>query len=388
MKKFLSIALISAFIMTSFNTAVAATKDDNPFKLNCKSGLVMEFNTGKIVYEYNSHEKLAPASVTKVMTMLLTMEAVDSGNIKLDDKVTASAKAKSMGGSTMYLETGEVRTVEDLLKGVSIESANDAAVALGEFLGGSEEEFVKKMNERAKQLGMNDTNFVNCYGFYDPNHYTSANDIAIMSRELLKHPKILDYSKTWMETISEGRKEPITLVNRNKMVGKYGYNGCDGLKTGFVKEAMYCISATAKRGDMRFISVILGAPSWKERNEQAGKLLDYGFAKYESVKVINKGETLNEIAIPKAKPEKVKVAAKDDLSVVFEKGSKVKPEKKLELSDKINLPLKKGDKIGTVKAVEGDKVYGQTDAIVTEDVKKITVFDSVKKSFRLWLNVR
>jgi serine-type D-Ala-D-Ala carboxypeptidase (penicillin-binding protein 5/6) len=386
MKKILTSILVTAFMLTSVTSVSAAAKNNDPFKLNCRSAIVIEFNTGKVVYEYKSHDKFAPASVTKVMTMLLTMEAVGKGTIKLDDKVTISARAKSMGGSTMYLETGEIRTVEELMKGVAVESANDAALALAEYIGGTEDEFVKKMNARAKELGMNDTNFVNSYGFHDPNHYTSANDISIMSKELLKYKKILEYTTIWMETITEGRKEPFTLVNRNKMLK--AYNGCDGLKTGFTKEAMYCISSTAKRGEMRFISVIMGAPSVKERNEMAAKLLDYGFAKYDSTKLINKDEVLNEIALPKAKPELVKVKAKDDLSIVFEKGSKINAEKKLEISQDIKLPLKKGDKIGVIKAVEGTKVYGQVDAVVDQDVSKISIFDTVKKSFKMWLNIK
>jgi D-alanyl-D-alanine carboxypeptidase (penicillin-binding protein 5/6) len=387
MKKFLSLALMTIFVLISSTTAFAAgTKKEDNLKLNCKAGLVMEFNTGKIVYEFNSHEKLPPASVTKIMTMLLTMEAVDSGKIKLSDKVTISARSKSMGGSTMYLETGELRTVEELLKGVAIESANDAAIALAEYIGGTEEAFVDKMNERAKELGMKDTHFVNSYGFHDPNHYTSAHDIAIMSRELLKHSRILNYTTIWMETISEGRKEPFTLVNRNKMIK--AYDGCDGLKTGYTKEAMYCISATAKKGDMRFISVIIGAPSWKERNEMAARLLDYGFSKYESVKVVKKGEVIDEIALPKAKPEKVKVTAKDDLSVIFERGNKAKIDKKVEIFKDVKLPLKKGDNVGIIKAVEGDKVYGKVDLIVEQDVNRINLSDTVKMSFKLWLKMK
>lgn len=386
MKKFLTSILITTFMFISFTSVSAATKKNDPFQLNCRSAIVIEFNTGKVVYEYKSHDKYAPASVTKVMTMLLTMEAVEKGTIKLDDKVTVSARAKSMGGSTMYLETGEIRTVEELVKGVAVESANDAALALAEYIGGTEDEFVKKMNARAKELGMNDTNFVNSYGFHDPNHFTSAYDISIMSKELLKHKKILEYTTIWMETITEGRKEPFTLVNRNKMLK--AYNGCDGLKTGYTKEAMYCISSTAKRGEMRFISVIMGAQSVKERNEMAAKLLDYGFAKYDSIKLISKDEVINEIALPKAKPELVKVKAKDDLSVVFEKGNKINAEKKLEISQDIKLPIKKGDKIGVIKAVEGTKVYGQVDAVVDQDINKISIFDTVKKSFKMWLNIK
>jgi D-alanyl-D-alanine carboxypeptidase (penicillin-binding protein 5/6) len=385
MKRYLSLILISILIcLTPVN--VNAYINPDVFNLNCKSALLMEFSTGKIIYENNSHEKLAPASVTKVMTMLLAMEAVDSGKVKLSDKATISPRAKSMGGSTMYLETGEMRSVEDLIKGVSIESANDAAVALGEFIGGTEESFVQMMNQRAKQLGMNDTNFMNCMGFYDPNHYTSAYDVAIMSRELLKHSKILNYTTIWMETISEGRKEPFTLTNRNKMIKSYP--GCDGLKTGFITESKYCISSTAKRGDIRFVSVIMGAPSWKERNEMAGKLLDFGFAKYESKKLVNKGEIVGEIKLPRSNPEKINALAKEDLSVVFEKGNKMNIEKRLEMKKDLKLPLKKGDVIGIIKAVEGDKVYNQIEVVTDSDARKISLLDSIGKGLKSWLKIK
>lgn len=386
MKKYAALFLLMILIIIPYKDAYG--KDINPaqFNLDCKSSLLMEYSTGNIIYENNAHEKLPPASVTKIMTMLLAMEAVDNGQVKLSDKATISARAKSMGGSTMYLETGELRTVEELIKGVAIESANDAAVALGEYIGGSEEGFIQKMNERARELGMKDTNFVNCTGFFDPNHYTSAYDIGIMSRELLKHSKILDYTTIWMETVSEGRKEPFTLVNRNKMIKSYP--GCDGLKTGYITESKYCISSTARRGDIRFISVIMGAPSWKERNEMAGKLLDYGFSKFDSIKLAKKGEVVEEIKLPKCKPDSVKVLAKEDLDVVFEKGSKGNIEKRVQINDNLKLPLKKGDSIGFIEAVDGDKVLNKIDVVADSDIKKINFFDSIGKVFKSWLRVK
>lgn len=386
MKKHLALLLLTILIIIPFKNTNAKTLNPTGFKLDCKSALLMEYSTGNIIYENNSHEKLPPASVTKVMTMLLAMEAVDNGQVKLNDKVTISARAKSMGGSTMYLETGEIRTVEELIKGVAIESANDAAVALGEYIGGSEVAFIQRMNERARELEMKDTNFTNCTGFYDSNHYTSAYDIAIMSRELLKHSKILDYTTIWMETISEGREEPFTLVNRNKMIK--AYPGCDGLKTGYITESKYCISSTAKRGDIRFISVIMGAPSWKERNEMAGKLLDYGFSKFESIKLAKKGEIIEEIVLPKCKPDSVKILAKEDLNVIYEKGNKGNIERKVQINNNLKLPLKKGDTIGTIDAVDGNKLLNRIDVVVDSDIKKINLLDSIGKAFKSWLKVK
>ena len=225
------------------------------FEPQAKSVILLEPNSGKVIYEKNSDEQFAPASVTKIMTMLLAMEALDDGRITLQDKIVCSEKVKSMGGSSMILDTGEVRTVEEILKGIAIASGNDAAVAMAEFLEGSEEAFAVKMNERAKELGMTNTHFENATGLSASGHLSTARDISIMSRELLKHPIILKYSSIYMETISEGRKTPIELVNHNKLVRFY--KGCDGLKTGFTQEAMYCISATSTRDNVRMLAVII-----------------------------------------------------------------------------------------------------------------------------------
>lgn len=390
MKKYLVSIITTIFIISCTNLSTFAvpekSKDNSEIvKVNFKSALLMEENSGKILYEYNPHEKLSPASVTKIMTMLLTMEDIDSGKIKLSDKVTVSARAHSIGGTTMCLQTGEVRTVEELLKGIAMQSANDGAVAMAEFIGGTEENFIKRMNDRAKELGMKDTNFVNPMGFYDPNHHTSAYDIAIMSRELLKHKQILKYSSKWMETISEGRKAPIDLVNTNKLTR--AYSGCDGLKTGYTSEAKYCISATALRGNVRFIAVIMAAPTSKERNAAASKLLSYGFAKYESKKIINKNEALGELIMPKSKPIKVKIMAKDDFNIIIEKGSKVNVQKKLELNNNLKLPIRAGETVGFYKAYEGNNVLGEVPVVIDKDIVKTTLLDTLKKSFKLWFNI-
>ncbi|KMT21368.1 D-alanyl-D-alanine carboxypeptidase family protein [Clostridium cylindrosporum] len=402
MKRGISSLLVALFLCFSMAPTVTANvgpstkeikeKTENKgsssgnFNLDCNSAILMEPNSGKVIYEHNANEKFSPASVTKVMTMLLTMEGAHKGKFKLSDKVTISEKAMSMGGSTMFLEVGEVRTVEDLLKGIAVESANDAAVALAEFIGGTEDEFASMMNKKAKELGMKNSNFVNSYGFYNKDHYTTAYDIALMSRELLSYPKILDYTKIWMETITEGRKEPFTLTNRNKMIRHY--NGCDGLKTGYIKEAMFCISATAKRGDTRMLSVIMGAPSWKERNAQAGQLLDYGFSKFSSQKIVNKGDVVKEVKIPRGKPESVKVVAKNDLVAVMEKGNKSKIEKVIEIDQNLKLPLKKGDKIGKVTATSGSEKYGSVDLILDCNIEKTGYFDTLKGSLKIWLNIK
>lgn len=387
MKKLISSSLAAIMSLAlSINVFAAPALENDVLKLNCKSAYLVENDTGKVVYEYNAHEKLPPASVTKIMTMLLTMEAVDSQKINLTDKVTCSERSKAMGGSTMFLDAGEIRTVEELLKGVSVESANDAAVALSEYVSGTEEAFVEKMNERAKELGMNDTHFANCTGLDSEGHYSSAYDIAIMSRELLKHQKILEYTTIWMETISEGRQKEFTLVNRNKMIKSY--NGCDGLKTGFTEKSKYCISSTAKRNNIRFISVIMGAPSWKERNEMAGRLLDYGFAKYESVNVIKKGDVLGEIEIPKSKPEKVNAVAKEDLNIIVEKGKKTDIKTEIDINKNLKLPINKDDVVGKVKAIDGNTVCGEANIVAENDIKKMNFGDIFDKQFSRWINVK
>ena len=245
------------------------------FSIQSKSAILLEADTGTILYEKNSHEQLRPASVTKVMTLLLIMEAIDSGKISLDDMVGCSERARKMGGSQIWLNETEELSVNDMLKAICVVSANDCCVAMSEFIAGSEEMFVDMMNKRAKELGMNDTNFANCHGLDTDNHLTSAHDIGVMSRELIKHEKILEYSSIWMDSLRDGKSE---LVNTNKLIRFY--DGANGLKTGSTSLAKYNLSATAKRNDMQLIGVVMCAPTSAERFEDAKKLLDYGFANF------------------------------------------------------------------------------------------------------------
>lgn len=345
------------------------------FEPDARSALLIEPTTGKVLYEKNSKEKFAPASVTKIMTMLLAMEAIDSGKVKLSDKIVCSEKVKSMGGSSMILDTGEVRTVEEILKGIAIASGNDAAVAMAEFLEGSEEAFVVKMNEKAKALGMNDTNFRNCTGLSADGHLSTANDIALMSRELLKHPTILKYSSIYMETISDGRKSPIELVNHNKLVRFY--KGCDGLKTGFTQEAMYCISATAVRNDVRMLAVIMGAPSYKQRNADASKLMDYGFAKFESKNIIARDSEVEKVALDK-KGEKFYIArAKDDVKVTLERGTEDQVTKKVTIDPNLK-GFKEGDIVGYCEVFVGDNLVKKIDLYSDREVKQSQFLNNLK----------
>ncbi len=348
------------------------------FEPQAKSVILIEPNSGKVIYEKNSHEKFAPASVTKIMTMLLAMEAIDSGRISLTDKIVCSEKVKSMGGSSMILDTGEVRTVEEILKGIAIASGNDAAVAMAEFLEGSEEAFAIKMNEKAKELGMNDTNFKNCTGLSADGHMTTASDISKMSMALLKHPTILKYSSIYMETISEGRNTPIELVNHNKLVRFY--KGCDGLKTGFTQEAMYCISATALRDGVRMLAVIMGAPSYKQRNADASKLMDFGFAKYQSKKLVAKDEEVEKVPLNKSGDKFYIAKAKDDLQIIFEKGTTGDITKKLSINPDIK-KIKAGDVIGSCEYYMGDNSVGKVELYSDRDIKQSQILNNIKDMF-------
>ena len=277
MKRVAIFILITMVFLIFTDTKVYAEE----IRIESKSAVLLDAASGKILFEKNKDDRLAPASITKIMTLLLTMEALESGKIHLDDQVTISENASSMGGTQLYLEPGEIRRVEDLLIGVAVESANDAATALGEYIGGSNESFVKMMNDRAKELGMMNTQFKNANGLTEEGHYTTAYDVALMSKELVKYPEIHKYLTMWMVDVTVGKNNDRvrTLANTNKLLRTY--NGLDGIKTGFTSEAKHCLSATAKRNNLRLISVILAADSSKLRFEEAAKLLDYGFSTYE-----------------------------------------------------------------------------------------------------------
>lgn len=372
--------IFSLFISTSPKAAILG--ENNPkgtetsgINVDAKSALLLEPTTGKVIYDKNSHEKFAPASVTKIMTMLITMEKIDSKKIKLSDKVTVSENAKKMGGSSMILETGEVRTVEELLKGIAIASGNDAAVAISEYLGGSQENFVNMMNVRAKELGMKDTHFMNCTGLSANDHYSSAYDIGIMSQELLKHTQILKYSGTYMETISEGRKTPIGLVNHNKLVRFY--KGCDGLKTGFTDEAKYCISATAVKDGVRVIAVIMGAPTYKVRNRDAGELMTYGFSKFESKKIVEKDNPIEKVNLNKKGDKFFLAKAHEDLSLIVEKGNNIKVDHKCTYFENKH-GFKKDSKIGFCEFYQDGRLCGKVELYCDRDVKKEGIFEHFK----------
>lgn len=367
MKKALSFLL--AFLLVALSVSILpfpSSAEKYSLNLDAKSAILMDAATGAVLYEQNADAALPPASVTKVMTLLLVMEAVDAGRIALGDAVTVSEEAAKMGGSQVYLEPGECMSVEDLLKCVVIASANDAAYALAEHIAGSEEAFVRMMNERARALGMENTKFENTNGLDDTvsEHLTSARDIAIMSRELLSHEKILEYTTIWQDTIRDGA---FTLSNTNRLVRFYP--GATGLKTGSTSKALFCISATAKRGDLHLIAVIMGAPTRDVRNAEAKKLLDYGFSNYASYS--DKDGTITEIDVRGGISDAITLECEPFVALLG-KGEEKRVEKSYVLPDSLTAPVKRGDVVGAVEYRVGDRLVGKADIRAAEDVERIS----------------
>ena len=377
MKRFTSFLLALTIIVGQISIVFADTKEAK-LDISSKSAVLMDASTGKILYEKNSHEKLPPASVTKVMTMLLICEALESGKIKEDDDVQISEVASSMGGSQIFLEPGEIQKVDTLLKSIAVASANDACVAMAEYVGGSVEEFVVLMNKRAKELGMNDTNFVNTNGLPVDNHYTSAYDIALMSKELLKHKKISKYLTTWMDEVVVGKKQAkIGISNTNKLVKHY--QGATGVKTGFTQQAKYCLSASALRNNTHLIAVTLCAETSPIRFKDATNLLNYGFANYESVKICGANDKVATVKFEKGEKENVDLVAKDDLSVLIKKGDKKDFTKKVQIKEDLKLPIKKNTELGVVKVYRGDELVGESKIINTEDINKASYLQMLRR---------
>ena len=377
MKRFTSFLLALTIIVGQISIVFADTKEAK-LDISSKSAVLMDASTGKILYEKNSHEKLPPASVTKVMTMLLICEALESGKIKEDDDVQISEVASSMGGSQIFLEPGEIQKVDTLLKSIAVASANDACVAMAEYVGGSVEEFVVLMNKRSKELGMNDTNFVNTNGLPVDNHYTSAYDIALMSKELLKHKKISKYLTTWMDEVVVGKKQAkIGISNTNKLVKHY--QGATGVKTGFTQQAKYCLSASALRNNTHLIAVTLCAETSPIRFKDATNLLNYGFANYESVKICGANDKVATVKFEKGEKENVDLVAKDDLSVLIKKGDKKDFTKKVQIKEDLKLPIKKNTELGVVKVYRGDELVGESKIINTEDINKASYLQMLRR---------
>lgn len=357
--------------------------DNVPFEIKAKSALLMCANTGDIIFEMNSDEKRPIASITKIMTMLLVMEAVAENKISLNDVVVVSEHAAGMGGSQVYLAPGEEFTVHDLLKAVAVHSANDASVALAEHVAGSENVFVSMMNEKAKELGMTNTNFLDCSGLTDEGHYSTARDIAIMSRELItKYPSIIEYTTIKHDTFRNGTFD---LDNTNHLIGKY--RGITGLKTGMTNAAGYCLAATASRDGLDLISVVLGAESMSLRFSESAKILDYGFSNYEILKIERKDAIAGNVNVRKGLKLSVPVAYQDNSSVLLKRGQRDKVQEEIRIPEYVNAPVSAGDKAGEMVLLLDNKEILNIPLVVTEDVEKATWLKMFTKLVIHWFSL-
>lgn len=354
--------------------------------LTSKSALLMEEDTGTILYEQNSHESLPPASVTKVMTLLLIYEGERDGKFDWTDTVQVSEHAASMGGSQVFLEEGETQTAADMTKSIAIASANDAAVAMAEFLAGSEEAFVQKMNERAKELGMEDTNFVNACGLDTEGHVSSAYDIALMSRELMENfPEIKEYTTTWQDSIvhkTRRGEETFGLTNTNKLI--QWYDGATGLKTGSTGNALYCLSGTAERDGMGLIAVVMAAPDYKVRFREVMQLLDYGFANYAIEKGREKGYAMGEVPVEKGMTDTVEAVVAEEISVLVPKGKEAQWETKTELLPAVSAPVEAGTKVGELVYLRDGEEVGRVELTAGENVEKANVDTMLRRMLAGW----
>ncbi len=361
----------------------SATVTDNPLALDCGAACLIEQNSGLIIYDYNMHEKLRPASVTKIMSLLLIMEALDSGKIQLTDKIPCTEDAAKMGGSQIWLDVRETLTVEEMLKAICVVSANDCVVAMADYLEGSQDAFVKKMNQKAQELGMNDTTFKNCHGIDEDDHLTSAYDIAIMSRELLmNHPSITKYTTIWMDSLRDGKS---SLVNTNKLVRNY--NGCTGLKTGSTSIALYNLSASATRNNLSLIAVVLKAPTPAIRFSNAQKLLDYGFSNYTVTSFGQKGDVIKSVEIKKGTASSVDAILENDAEVLMSNGSSKDITQEIKLDDTFTAPILEGQKLGEVEFSINGNVVSTVNLVANKSSDKLNFGSIIKFVMNKWFNM-
>lgn len=375
--------VVNPAIEVSSADSETSMQDGNFLNLDSASAILIEQNSGQILYEHNIHEKLHPASVTKVMSLLLIMEALDSGKIFLDTQIPCSTNAANMGGSQIWLDTTETLSVNDMLKAIAVVSANDCVTAMAEYLGGTEENFVQMMNDKAKELGMNDTTFKNCHGLDEDEHLTSAYDIALMSRELLvKHPAITNYSTIWTDTLRDGKS---ALSNTNKLVRNYA--GCTGLKTGSTSLALFNLSASATRDGLSLIAVIMKAPTSALRFSNAIKLLDYGFTNYSYKSFANRGDFIRQISVTKGIDSIANVVYETSPSFLVKKGEESKITYELNLPDTVSAPISKGQQLGTITYYSDGAKLDTVNLISDSTINKISFISMIKHISYNWLNL-
>ncbi len=386
MKKFICTLLLAVFFATScFSIPAKAQTVEFMLNYNVSAAMLIEYETGKIIYAHNETKHVPIASITKIMTLILAFEAIEKGTLTYDTEVVISADAESMGGSGVFLHMGEVVKVEDLFKAIIVASANDASVAMAEAVAGSRTQFVAMMNARAKELGMNDTNFVNCTGLPAEGYFSCARDVAIMSRELMSHQDYFRWSTIWLDTM-DNIKNKTVITNTNKLVRFY--KGCDGTKTGFTNDAMHCISASAKRNDVRFIAIVLGAKSSDDRFSLAKELLNYGFANYKSQVIVKKGQTFEgslNLKVKLGKKDYINGETAENLSELCEISEKNEYTVTTEPDTYITAPVKKGDKIGTYIIYRNGTEIKRMDMLAGEDVERISFIDYVKLLLKRWM---
>lgn len=376
-------SLNESTIQTNSSEETPISNVQNTLNLQSGSAILIDQDSGQVLYEHNSHDKLRPASVTKIMSILLIMEALDSGEIKLTDKVPCSEKASSMGGSQIWLTTTETLTVDEMLKCMCVVSANDCTVAMAEFLCGSTDAFVDKMNQRAKELGMNDTCFKNCHGIDEDDHVTSSYDIAIMSRELLsKHPSIKNYTTIWMDSIRDGKSQ---LVNTNKLVRNY--EGCTGLKTGSTSLALYNLSASATRDNLNLIAVIMKAPTTALRFSEAKQLLDYGFTNYTSYKLSMENEIVKNISISQGVEKNLNAIYSSSNNIMLQKGTESKITQEINIPDTLTAPISQGEKIGEINYYLDGNLLASVDIVSDRSIKKIGFVNMSTYLIKQWFTL-
>lgn len=383
MKRLVSLMLIALLMATIFAPSGFARESSADLADNVKSAILIERDTGSVLYEKNSGEQLPPASMTKVMTMLLIMEAIDEGKLSWDEKIRTSEYAASMGGSQIFLEPGEEMTTKQMLQGIAIGSGNDASVAMAERIAGSEEAFVEMMNKKAKELGLKNTQFQNPTGLSAKEHYSTAHDMAIMAKELLKYEKITDYTGTYEAYLREDTDKKFWLVNTNRLVRFYP--GVDGLKTGFTSEAKYCLTATAEKDGMRVIAVVFGAPTSKERNAQVTKMLDFAFSQYKTHPMYERNHVLGKVEVSKGEKKMVEALTSEPISLLTKKGESIKEiEQKITLNKKIKAPVQKGDQIATLTLKKDGKVLVESPLVAKEDSSEASWWTLFKRSMGLF----
>lgn len=385
-KRSMILTLICFFLFSSFysplSTQAASEEKQTPnLAEDANSAILMEQDTGTILFEKDPHEKLPPASMTKVMTLLLIMEAIDQGQLTLDEQVRISENASSMGGSQVFLEAGEEMSVEDLLKSIAIASANDASVALAERISGSEEAFVEAMNDKVKELGLKNTQFKNTTGLPAEDHYSTAYDMAVISRELLKYEDITAYTSIYEDYLREGTDKEFWLVNTNKLVRFYP--GVDGLKTGYTSEAKYCLAATMKKEDMRVVAVVFGYDSSKTRNAEVSSMLDYAFNHYEATNLHEQGEVITELSLLKGEERKTNIVTKEKVSTIHPKGEDMDNlHTEYELFDDLSLPIKAGDQVGTLYVKNDNEILMESPLTVEQSIEKASLFTLFKRALQ------